>query len=80
MDCQSGNGPRCSALIAELSDTECMSRHAVQRFCYSVLELSSSVGGIQKVLDRASEAIKQIYERIGRLTRTSRVNGIDETS
>jgi len=77
---QSGYGPRFSALIAELSGTEGMSRQAVQRFCNSVLDVPISVGGIQKVLDRASEAIKPIYERIGRIARTSGVNGIDETS
>jgi len=78
--CQSGFGPRFSALIAELSGTEAMSRQAVQRFCNSVLEVPISVGGIQKVLDRASEAIKPIYEGIGRIARTFGVNGIDETS
>jgi transposase len=77
---QSGYGPRFSALITELSGTEGLSRQAVQRFCNSVLDIPISVGGIQKVLDRASEAIKPIYERIGRIARTSGVNGIDETS
>lgn len=77
---QSGYGPRFSALIAELSGTEGMSRQAVQRFCSSVLTVPISVGGIQKVLDRSSQAIKPIYERIGRIARTSGVNGIDETS
>jgi transposase len=77
---QSGFGPRFSALIAELSGTEGMSRQAVQRFCNSVLDVPISVGGIQKVLDRTSEAIKPIYELIGRIARTSGVNGIDETS
>lgn len=77
---QSGYGPRFSALIAELSGTEGMSRQAVKRFCNSVLDVPISVGGIQKVLDRASEAIKPIYDRIGWIARTSGVNGIDETS
>lgn len=77
---QSGYGPRFSALIAELSGTEGMSRQAVQRFCHSVLNVPISVGGIQKVLDRASQALIPIYERIGRIARTSGVNGIDETS
>ncbi len=77
---QSGYGPRFSALMAELSGTEGMSRQAVKRFCNSVLDVPISVGGIQKVLDRTSEAIKPIYEHIGRIARTSGVNGIDETS
>ena len=77
---QSGYGPRFSALIAELSGTEGMSRQAVKRFCNSVLDVPISVGGIQKVLDRASEAIKPIYQHIGQIARTSGVNGIDETS
>ena len=77
---QSGYGPRFSALIAELSGTEGMSRQAVQRFCNSVLDVSISAGGIQKVLDRTSQAIKPIYECIGQIARTAGVNGIDETS
>jgi transposase len=77
---QSGFGPRFSGLIAELSGTEGMSRQAVQRFCNSVLDVPISVGGIQKVLDRASEAISPLYERIGRIARTCPVNGVDETS
>ena len=77
---RSGYGPRFSALMAELSGTEGMSRQAVQRFCSSVLDVPISVGGIQKILDRASEAIKPVYERIGRIARTCGVNGIDETS
>jgi transposase len=77
---QSGYGARFSGLIAELSGTEGMSRQAVQRFCNSVLDVPISVGGIQKVLDRASEAISPIYECIGRIARTWPVNGIDETS
>ena len=76
----SGYGPRFSALITELSGIEGLSRQAVQRFCNSVLDVPISVGGIQKVLDRASEAIKPIYEHIGWIARTSEVNGIDETS
>ena len=79
-DIQSGYGPRFSALIAELSGTEGMSRQAVQRFCHSVLNVPISVGGIQKVIDRVSEAIKPIYDRIGWIARTSGVNGVDETS
>lgn len=79
-DIQSGFGPRLSALIAELSGTEGMSRQAVQRFCHSVLNVPISVGGIQKVIDRVSEAIKPIYDRIGWIARTSGVNGVDETS
>ena len=66
--------------MAELSGTEGMSRQAVQRFCNSVLDVPISVGGIQKILDRASEAIKPVYEHIGRIARTWGVNGIDETS
>ncbi|MCW4007062.1 MAG: transposase, partial [Candidatus Bathyarchaeota archaeon] len=77
---RSGYGPRFSALMAELSGAEGMSRQAVQRLCHSVLEVPISVGAIQKILDRASEAIKPVYERIGRIARTCGVNGIDETS
>jgi len=77
---RSGYGPRLSALIAELSGIEGASRQTVQGFCQSVLGFPVSTGSIQKVIDRASEAFKPAYERIGRIARIQAVNHIDETS
>jgi transposase len=77
---QPGYGPRLSALIAEMSGTQGNSRETVQGFCKSVLGFSISTGAIQKVVDRASEAIKPYYEAIGDRARNSRINHVDETS
>ncbi len=77
---QTGYGPRLSALIAELSGTEGNSRSTVANFCHSVLNIPISTGAIQKIIDRASEAIKPHYEAIGDVVRAKYVNYIDETS
>lgn len=75
-----GYGPRLSALIAELSGIKAMSRKDVQQLCHSVLGLSIATGTIQKIVDRASEAIRSTYDTIARVARTSYCNYIDETS
>lgn len=77
---RSGYGPRLSALIAELSGIEGASRQTVQGFCQSVLGFPISTGAIQNVIDRASDAFKPAYDRIGQMARTQPVNHIDETS
>jgi transposase len=76
---QTGFGPRLSALIVELAGMAGNSRDMVRSFCSSVLELPISLGAIQKVIDRASEAIKPHYETIQDQARASRVNHLDET-
>ena len=77
---QAGYGARLSALIAEMSGIQGASRQTVQGFCQSVLGISISTGAIQKVIDRASQAMEPIYDQIGNLAREARVNYIDETS
>lgn len=77
---QSGYGPRLSATVAELSGSHGASRQAVQDFCQSILGVPVSIGGIQCILDRASESLKPFYDKIGRQARQSTVNYIDETS
>ena len=74
-----GYGPRLTALIAEISGPDRNSRSIVQTFCKSVLGISISRGAIQRAIDRASEAIKPLYEAIGRTARQVKVNYIDET-
>ena len=77
---QSGYGPRLSATVAELSGSHGASRQTVQDFCQSVLGIPISVGGIQCILDRTSEALKPLYDEIGRKARQAKVNHVDETS
>ena len=75
-----GYGPRLSAVIAELSGSHGASRQTVQDFCQSVFGCSISIGAIQRIIDRASEAILPIYSEIGKQARQVKVNGVDETS
>jgi transposase len=77
---QSGYGPRFSAMVAELSGSHGASRQSVQDFCQSVLGIPISVGGIQRIIDRSSEAFKPVYDKIGKQARQAKVNHIDETS
>jgi transposase len=77
---RSGYGPRLSAVIAELAGNHGDSRLTIQNFCASVLGLSLSLGAIQKILDRTSEAIAPHYEAIGKQARQAEVNHADETS
>ena len=76
---ETGFGPRLSAFIVELVGIAGNSRDMVQRFCISVLRIPISLGAIQKVIDRATKAIKPHYEACAHKARTSEVNHIDET-
>lgn len=75
-----GYGPRFSALIGELAGTYGNGRRMVQTFCASVLRVPLSLGAIQKVLDRVTQAIAPHYEMIARYARRAPVNYIDETA
>ena len=77
---QTGYGPRLTAFIAELAGGQGDSRTMVQNLCASVFNFSISLGAIQKVLDRASEALLPHYEAIGVQARRQAVNHADETS
>jgi transposase len=77
---RTGFGPRLSAMIAQMAGNMGDSRSIIQDFCSSVLGFHISLGGIQKVIDRVSEAIKPHYETIGEEAREASVNYIDETS
>jgi transposase len=76
---QAGYGPRLTALIAELAGMHRTSRRLIQDFCHSVLQIPISLGAVQKVIDRASEAILPHYEAIATLARQTAVGYIDET-
>jgi transposase len=79
-DRTTGYGPRFTALIGELSGIKAMSRNDVKQLCASVLGVSIANGTIQKLIDRTSNAISPVYERIGRIARSFWCNYIDETS
>jgi transposase len=72
----SGYGPRLSALMGELAGTYGNGRRMVQSFCASVLGVPISLGAIQKVLDRVTQAIDPYYAAIARQARQAPVNYI----
>jgi transposase len=74
-----GYGARLSAFIGEMAGIQGNSRRTVKDFCYSVLKFDISLGAIQKVIYRISEAIKPHYQAIAKAARQSDINGIDET-
>jgi transposase len=77
---RTGYGPRLSAFIADNSGIQGNSRRMVQDFCQSFLKIDISIGAIQKVIDRMSQAIKPHYDQIAAIARANDVNYIDETS
>ena len=77
---RTGYGPRLCAMIIELVGVHGDSRRGVQDFLESVLGLGVSLGAIQKIVNRATEAITPHYEAIGEAARQAPVNHIDETS
>lgn len=84
----SGYGPRLTALVAFLNSLMGSSRRAIEAFLkesgFIVTEhgepIPISQGSIQKMLKRASEALKEHHEQIGEVARASPINYIDETS
>lgn len=76
---RTGYGPRLSAFIGETAGMQGNSRTMVKIFCKSFLKFDISLGAIQKVVDRVSEAIKPHYEAIANKARQALINGIDET-
>ncbi len=75
-----GYGPRFSALMGEVAGTYGNGRRMVQSFCASVLQVPISLGAIQKVLERVTQAIEPHYAAIATQVRHAGVNYIDETS
>jgi transposase len=75
-----GYGPRFSALVGEVAGTYGNGRRMVQTFCASVLQVPLSLGAIQKILNRVTQAIDPYYVAIATQARQSSVNYIDETS
>jgi transposase len=52
----------------------------VQTFCASVLQVPLSLGAIQKVLNRVTQALAPHYDAMARQTRHAAVNDIEATS
>lgn len=77
---QTGYGPRLSAFIGEIAGMQGNSRSSVQMLCQSLFNMSISLGAIQKVIDRVSNAIVPHYQAISQTARQILVNGIDETT
>jgi len=77
---RTGFGPRLSVIIAEICGVHGDSRRAVQDFLLSVFGLPICQGGIQKVVERVSQAIKPHYEGIADIVRSAPVGHVDETS
>jgi transposase len=50
-----------------------------QDFCHSVLNIPISLGAVEKVINRVSQAIVPHYDAIATLARQSLVGYIDET-
>lgn len=76
---RSGYGPRLSAFIGEVGGIHGDSRRTVKDICKSVLNFHISLGAINKVIHRVSEAILPYYQAIGEVSRSSEVNHIDES-
>ena len=76
---QAGYGPRLSALIAALAGTHRTSWRLVQDFCHSVFNIPISLGAVQQVIHRVSQAIVPHYEAIATLAHQAPVGSIDET-
>jgi len=63
--------------IANLMTTH---RYVILNFLSTYQGLAMSIGAIQKVIDRVSEAVEPAYKRIGQVARTGSVGYIGETS
>jgi transposase len=67
-------------MIAEMAGNNGDSRTIAQNFCLSVLDFHISLGAIQKVIDRTTQALEPHYVAIAQEARNAPVNNIDETS
>jgi transposase len=76
---RAGYGPRVTALIGELAGMHRTSGRLVRDFWHSVLNLPISLGAVQKLLQRTSQAIVPHYEAIATLAHQAPGGYIDET-
>jgi transposase len=73
-------GPRLSAMIVELTGAHGDSRRAVQDFLPLMFSLRISQGAMQKIIDRAGQALETHYAAIQEVVLSARVNHCDETT
>ena len=78
-EAQAGIGPRTTALTGLLTALG-LSRRKIQAFLKQVPDIDISQGGIQKCLDRVSDATTPHYEALQREAQRAPVNYVDETS
>ena len=78
-DHQAGYGPRLSALMGELAGMHRTSWRLVQDFCHSVFNIPISLGAVQKVIQRLSQALVPHHEAMATLAHQAPVGDIDET-
>ena len=76
---RAGYGPRLTALIGALAGMHRTSWRLVQDCCLSVLHLPISLGAVQTILQRTSQAIVPHDEAIATLAHQAQVGYIDET-
>jgi transposase len=74
-----GYGPRLTALMGEIAGTHGTSRRTVQTLWASVLQVPLSLGAIQNMIDRVTQAIAPPYAAIAQQARQAPVNYVDET-
>jgi len=75
-----GFGPRLTAFVALMAGILGASRREIQRLLSDVFGIPASLGGIQKSIDRASDAAQPHHQAIGEIARSAPANHIDETS
>jgi transposase len=75
-----GFGPRLAAFVSLMAGVLGASRREIQRLLADVFEIPASLGGIQKNMDRVSDAVAPHHDAIGDIARSEPVNHIDETS
>lgn len=75
-----GYGPRLTALVGEIAGTHGTSRRTIQTFCASVLHIPVSLGAIQQMINRVTQALAPHYAAIAQQARQAPVHYIDETS
>lgn len=76
---KTGYGPRLTAFVAEIVGMMGDSRTAVQALLLSVFCVPVSLGTIQKLVDRTSQAILPYYQAIAALARSAQIAHFDET-
>jgi len=68
---KTGFGPRYSAFIAEMSGPKGLRRLSVQNQVRSIIEIHISTCAIGNFIDRGTNALIPIYQRIAEVARSS---------